>query len=215
MPWTALEEMANKITALGYEDLTKIKTGIAKRSFTEFVDLLNALSNFKCERTGKVIGPVDELDSSWVVAIDSLSGINIMAFDMAVGAKPAAHQGEWGVAMNAEEKLIYKLTADLDCFFVLTAHVERETDEVLGRQQLMASALGRKLAPKLPRTFSDVVLAEKEGDKFSWSTIAMNVDLKARSLPLQAGLPPSFVPIVERYRKRAKLASPAQETIDA
>jgi hypothetical protein len=207
MPWSTLEEMTKKITSMGYEDLTKLKSGVDKRNFTQFAELLGTLANFKCERTGAELGPVDDLDASWVVAIDSLSGINIMAMDMMIGAKPAAHQGEWGVAINAEEKLIYKLTSDLSCFFVLTAHVERERDEVIGREQLMASALGRRLAPKLPRTFSDVVLAQKEADKFTWSTATLNVDLKSRSLPLSASLEPSFVPIVKRFRERVALAS--------
>ena len=211
MPWSTLEQMAQKITALGYDDLTKIKSGVDKRNFTQFATLLNTLANFKCERCGEEFGPVDEFGPDWVVAIDSLSGINTMAMDMMIGAKPAAHQGEWGVAMNAEEKLIYKLTSDLDCFFVLTAHVERETDETIGRQQLMASALGRRLAPKLPRTFSDVVLAQKEGEKFTWSTAALNVDLKTRSLPVAAELAPSFVPIVRRFNERVQLTNTETE----
>lgn len=218
MPWSTLQEMAKKINSMGYDDLTKLKAGVDKRNFTQFAELLNALSNFTCDRTGEVFGPIDDLDTSWAVAIDSLSGINTMAMDMMIGAKPIAHQGEWGAAMNAEEKLIYKLTADLDCFFVLTAHVERETDETIGRQQLMASALGRRLAPKLPRTFSDVVLAQKEGDKFSWSTAALNVDLKTRSLPISNDLLPSFVPVVRRFHERSKLTqepSGTPETLTA
>lgn len=206
-PWSTLSAMAKSINTMSYDDLTKIKSGVDKRQYSQFATLINTLGDFKCERTGLHIGPVDELDASWAVAVDSLSGINMMAMEMTIGAKPVAHQGEWGTAMTAEEKLIYKLTSDLDCFFVLTSHVERERDEVIGRETLMASALGRRLAPKLPRTFSDVVLAVKEGEKFTWSTVAMNVDLKSRSLPLGNNLPPSFVPVVERYRERVKLAA--------
>jgi hypothetical protein len=55
----------------------------------------------------------------------------------------------------------------------MISHIEREIDEVLGGSKVMASTLGRKLAPKLPRYFSDVILAEKTGAKFSWSTAAI------------------------------------------
>ncbi len=210
-PWSALEEMAKKIGSMGYEDLTKIKSGIAKREYNQFVQLLATFANFTCEHCGLEIGPVDKLSSEWAVGLDGLSGLNVMAMDMTIGGKPAAHQGEWGVAMNAEEKLVSKLTSDLVAFFFLSAHVERELNEAAGYTQLMASALGRKLAPKLPRTFSDVVLARREGDKFFWSTTAMNVDLKTRTLPLSDTLQPSFVQIVDRWRQRAKLTSTANQ----
>jgi len=122
--------------------------------------------------------------------------------DLMVGGKPTPHQGEWGVAMNAEEKLLLKLTSDLKCFFCLTAHVEKEKDAISGMPLIMVSALGSKLAPKIPRTFSDVVLAVKEGDKFNWSTGAIGVDLKGRSLPIADGLEPSFEQIVEIWKRR-------------
>ena len=114
--------------------------------------------------------------------------------------------------MNAEEKLILKLTATLNCYFCLTAHVEREMQEATGFTQLMAGALGKRLAPKLPRTFSDVVLTYREGAKFYWSTTAPNVDLKARTLPLDPKLEPTFGPIVAGFAQRVKTALPAEPT---
>jgi len=104
--------------------------------------------------------------------------------------------------MSMEEKLILKLTSDLKCFFVLTAHLDKEPDALTGVPLTMVGALGKKLAPKLPRTFSDVILSVKEGDKFTWSTAAVGVDLKSRSLPIKDNLPPSFAPIVEVWRQR-------------
>jgi hypothetical protein len=80
--------------------------------------------------------------------------------------------------------------------------LERETDEVTGGISLMASTLGRKLAPRLPRFFSDVIHAKREGEKFSWSTATFNVDLKARNVPISETIPPSFVPLIEKWRSR-------------
>lgn len=200
--WDALINNAEMINKMGYESLSTLKSGMNKQSYTQFLELLRALSNFTDHRTGKEYGPVDSFPENVAFAIDSLSGINIMAMDMMIGGKPTAHQGEWGVAMNAEEKLILKLTSDLKCFFVLTAHIEKEPDIVTGVPIVMVGALGRKLAPKLPRTFSDVILTAREGDKFTWSTAALNVDLKARSLPIRDGLTPSFGQIVEAWKRR-------------
>jgi len=210
--FATLMDMAKKINMLPYKDLTELKSGINKQDFRQFYELLATLSNFVCQRTDKEIGPVDELDSSWALAIDSASGLNTMVMTNMIGAKPAAHQGEWGAAMNSEERLIDKLTSDLKCFFCLTAHVEREMDETIGRPINMASFLGRKLAPKIPRNFSDVVYTVREADKFRWSTTASNIDLKARTLKLSDNLEPSFEQVVEGWQRRVKMAEASSAT---
>jgi len=196
---------AKQVGNFGYEGLASIKSGPGKGKYNQFIELLSCLSDFTDKRTGESFGPVDQFPPNVALAIDSLSGINVMAIDLVLGGKVTAHQGEWGVAMAAEEKLILKLTGDLKCFFVLTAHIEKEPDIVSGVPITMVGALGKKLAPKLPRTFSDVILAQKEGDKFTWSTAALNVDLKSRSLPLKDGLAPSFEQIVEVWKARNEM----------
>jgi hypothetical protein len=85
---------------------------------------------------------------------------------------------------------------------MLLAHAERETDEVSGGSKIMAATLGKKLAPRLPRFFSDVVLADRQGAKFTWSTAAIGADLKARNLPIADGLPPDFGPIITNWKKQ-------------
>ena len=204
--WKALADMAKKINWLSYEDLTKLKSGIAKQEHHQFLDVIETCSNFVCDHCGLVIGPVDALDSTWMLAVDSLSSLNIMALELIVGGKPAAHMGEWGVAMSAEEKLIMKWCSDMRCFFVLTAHVEREFDEAVGTTKLMAGALGRKLAPKLPRYFSDFVYSYVEAGNFFWSTNNSQMDLKARTLLIDSKLKPSFVQIVDHWKARAAAA---------
>lgn len=195
-------KLANQVGAFSYDALSKIGSGVGKGQYQQFVELLSALNNFTDKLTGKEYGPVDSFPPGVAVAIDSLSGINVMARDLMQGGKPTAHQGEWGVAMDMEEKLILKLTGDLKCFFVLTAHVEKEPGLLDGVPITTVGALGKKLAPKLPRTFSDVILAVKEGDKFTWSTAAVGVDLKSRSLPIKDGLKPDFGQIVEVWKQR-------------
>jgi len=200
-PWEQMIDSARKINTMSFESLTKL-SDINKRQHTELLDLLTTLSNFKCDRTGEVFGPVDSFGTDRAVFIDSLSGLNIMAMNLVTGTKPVKSTADWGVAMDNLERLIIKLTVDLACTFVLTAHLEREADEVTGGIQLMASTLGKKLAPRLPRFFSDVIHAKREGDKFSWSTATFNVDLKARNVPISEAIPPSFVPLLEKWKTR-------------
>lgn len=204
--WATLMDMSTTITSLSYEAVGKIKSGVNKQDYKQFYNLLSCCANFKCQRTGEEYGPIDSWGPDRAFVLDSLSGVNTMSMDMTIGAKPCAHQGEWMIAMNAEEKLLKKLCSDLRCFFVLVAHIQRNRDEILGHTQIMVDALGSKLAPKVPKDFSDVVLAVREGSNFSWSTTAPQVDLKARTLPLQDKLTPTFAHIVDAWKRRTKVA---------
>lgn len=198
--WDAMIDSATKINQLSFESLTKL-TDINKRGYGQFIDLLRALNNFKCDRDGLEYGDVCTWGTNRAIVLDSLSGVNIMAMNLVVGSKPVKHQGDWGVAMDNLERLIQKLCTSTQAMFILMAHAERETDEVMGGSKIMAATLGRKLAPRLPRFFSDVVLADKQGTKFTWSTAALGADLKARNLALADGLPPDFGPIIESWQR--------------
>lgn len=201
--WTAMIDSATKINTLSFEALAKMPH-INKGQHHEFIDLLTTLSNFRDHRTGETFGSVDSFDQSRVLFIDSLSGLNIMAMNLVAGSKPVKSMADWGVSMDNLERLITKLTTDLRCHVVLTAHLEREIDEVTGGTSLMASTLGRKLAPKLPRFFSDVIHVKRDGLSYVWSTATMNTDLKARNLPLSEKLEPSFRPIYESWLARSQ-----------
>lgn len=195
-----LEAMATTVSKLSYEHLSKMQP--TTRTNASFITVLSCLRDFRCDRTGIAFGDVSKLGPDSALVIDSLSGLSVMAMDNTIGDKVTAHQGEWGVAMGLLDKFILTCTSNLTALFVLTSHVEPEADEIGGGSKLMVSTLGRKLAPKLPRFFSEVVLCSTEGDKFFWNTTHPRMDLKHRSLPLGAKLPPNFKPIVEAYKKR-------------
>lgn len=201
-----LTKAGKLISTNTYETLAKMAPS-GNRQNAKWLQLLTQLANFQDQRTGDSFGPVDAFPATSALVIDSLSGLNLMAMDLVIGDKPNAHQGEWGVAMGLLEKLLLALTSGVKCTFVLTAHLEKETNEVTGATQVMASALGRKLAPKLPRFFSEVVMAHRLGESFYWSTTSANVDLKNRSLPLGDKLEPSFKQVIDAYSKRLAAAT--------
>ncbi len=201
--WDAMLDSADKINKLSFKALTSL-TDINKGEYAQFLEVIRTLGNYKCERCGKEFGPVDKLDSTYAIVVDSLSGLNIMAMDLVVGSKPVKSMGDWGVAMDNLERIITKLCSSTSAWFVLTAHLERQVDEVLGSTQLMVSVLGKKLATRVPRFFSDVILCKRNGKEFSWDTAEMNVDLKARNLPIQSGITPDFKQIVDTVRNRWK-----------
>lgn len=199
--WADMIDSATKINTMSFEAITKMGD-INKRKYTEFLDMLQCLANFHDDRTGKTFGPVDSFGIERALVVDSLSGLNIMALNLVAGSKPVKSMADWGVSMDNLERLITKLTTAVPCTFVLTAHLEREQDEVTGGVTLMASTLGKKLAPRLPRFFSDVIQCKRDGTTFSWSTATINVDLKARNVAISDKLPASFVPLLATWRNR-------------
>lgn len=210
--WGSLNSMVTTVNAMSYEDITKLKQGIGKSDQTSLKMILDNIQNFSCDRTGQKYGDVTQWDDSRAFAFDSLSGLSYSSMANTVGLKPAIHQGEWGVAMNVIDQLLLKVTSDCRCFFTLTAHTEKEVDQLGGGTKVMVSTLGAKLAPKIPKFFSEVIWAKRRlaDPKFTWSTIDNDADLKNRALPVSASLSPSFVQIVEVHRKR-KLAITAPD----
>ena len=203
--WASMVDMATKINTLSFKTLSGLDDSNRKQ-YNQFVDLLTSLNSFTDDRTGEKFGDVCLWGTNRAIVIDTLSGLNVMAMNLVVGGKPVKSQADWAVAMNNLEMLIQKLCTDTRAHFVLMAHTERETDEVTGASRVMASTLGRKLAPKIPRFFSDVIMAEKSvgttGPRYTWSTVTPGADLKARNLPDRDGLEPHFGQIIDNWKKR-------------
>jgi hypothetical protein len=197
--WDDLADNAKKINTMSFKALTQLGD-MNKSKYGQFLEVITSMNNFTCDKCGESFGDVSTWSTDRAIIIDSLSGLNIMAMDLVVGAKPVKAMGDWGVAMDNLERLITMMATNTFCHFVLTAHLEREHDEITGAVHLMASTLGRKLAPKLPRFFDDVVLCENREGKFSWATVSSNVDLKWRNLQGGKELPPSFVPLIDSWK---------------
>jgi hypothetical protein len=206
--WDMMIDSATKINTMSLEGLAKLG-GINKQGYGQFRDVLATLANFKCDRCGECFGDVTTWGPDRALIVDSLSGLNIMAMDLVVGSKPVKAMSDWMISMDNLERLVNKLCADTKCHFILTAHLERETDEVTGGVQLMASTLGKKLAPRLPRFFDDVVMCKREGAQFFWSTAAVNADLKSRNLPIADKLEPTFRSIADGWVRAGGILQPA------
>lgn len=197
----ALLQSATTINRMSFKALTGLND-INKAKYGQFLDVLNSLVNFRCDRTGQEYGSVESWDTDRVIVIDSLSGLSVMAMDLVVGAKPVKAPGDWGVAQDNLERLVMQLCTGVRAHFVMTAHLERLKDETTGGIKLMASTLGQKLGPRIPRFFDDVIQTERVNEEWIWATSTLNTDTKARNLPWGSKLPPSFVPVIETWKKK-------------
>lgn len=185
---------------LTYEMLIK-KPDTNKRLFTGFTEVLESLANFKDDRTGELFGAADDWGPDRWLCIDSLTGISNMAMQNMIGGKVVRDQKDWQVAQGLVENLLRMCTDGCRCNFLIIGHIEREVDPVLGGAKIMASTLGKALAPKLPIMFSELLFAESVGDKWEWVTNNPQADTKSRYLP-KGRHPQSFKPIVAKWAAR-------------
>jgi hypothetical protein len=199
--WDEMERSATDLNRLSLKALAS-REKMNAEEYGQFICFLQALHNFKCDRCGEEFGDVSSWDNTRALAVDSLSGISIMAMDLVVGSKPIKSISDWGLAQDRITRIINKLCADTRCWFILTAHVEMERDEVTGRMTGMPSTLGRKLAPILPRYFSEVIECVKDGNRFHWSTETGNTATKTRNLKIASNLPPNFDQLVANWKRK-------------
>lgn len=199
--FSVLAKAAKTITSSTMEALFKMQDPDRFKA-SQFWEMLERLSDFPDDRTSTKFGPVDSWGPDRCIVIDSLTGLNHMAMSMIIGNKPMRDQRDWGMAQEQLERTIRLLTDGCRCHFVLTAHIEREVDAVMGGQKITVSTLGKALPPKITPMFSDVVLSYRDGNKYLWSTFNSQADLKARNLPNADLIPQNFDQIFTKWQSR-------------
>ncbi|MCP3677230.1 MAG: AAA family ATPase [Deltaproteobacteria bacterium] len=187
----AITEMGKTIQRLSYQGLSEQKSP-NKKNERDYLAILETLANFTSDQTGESFGSVEDWGEQEVLVFDSLSGLNLAARALAIGRKPTAQMGEWGVMMHAEEEVVKFLCLNLTCHVIVTAHLDRQRDEVAGTQKIFPDLLGTKLAPKIPRYFDEVIRALRTKDGYFWETASDKTVTKTRLLPASDQLAPNF-----------------------
>ena len=201
-----LQQAADQIGKFDLAGLAKVKD-INRSKNNQVYAMYEVLNNFECQRTGKKYGPVDQLTNGAVLVIDSLSMLNKIFMDMVIGAKPVKDMSDWGVAQQALMNFIHKLTSGCICHIVVIAHVERETDQVLGGTKLLPAVLGKAITSQIVQPFSDVILSVRQNTEWTWDTANSMADVKTRNLTVGQKLPADFGAIYEKWQKRAIAAT--------
>lgn len=196
---------AKQINTMSLDSLAKIADP-NRGKHNQFISLLEAMNDFPDDRTGRRFGAVDSWGPSRALVVDGLTGLGRAAMSLVVGGKAVRSQSDWGIAQDTLEKLLRQYCDVCRCHFVLLAHVERETDQILGGVKLTAATLGKALSPKIPPMFSDVILTVRAGTKYTWDTSSALADVKTRNLPITSDNQPSFGAILAKWRARGGVA---------
>lgn len=202
-PTASFTEMADAVrftNTLSFDALIK-QTDTNRSKYNQLENFLRSFNDVT-DDLGNKYGDINKWGPDKALVIDGLTGMCDSAMKACIGGKFARDQKDWGLAQNIVEGILRKITSEAKFHFVLLAHVERETDPNGGGLKLMASALGRALAPKLPAMFSDVILTKRLGKEFFWDTEDPAADLKTRNLPISAKNPPTFKTIIDRWKAR-------------
>lgn len=199
----SLIQQADNVGKLPYEALAKSIDSNRGGENNAFLKILTTCADFIDDRTGKHLGPVDSFPATRIFCIDSLTETGNAAMKMQIGSRPMASPGDYGVAQNNLMNFLRLLTQGVVCPFVMTAHVDRETDPVTQATKIMIKAIGKALATEIPTLFSDIIYTTREADKFFWDTAAFGVDTKTRSLGYRSKIEPNFAQIFDVWAKRA------------
>lgn len=192
---------ADNVGKLSYEALTKMQDG-GRYKNNAFHKILSTCANFPDDRTGQKFGSVDSWGADKIFVIDSLSELGNASMKMVIGNKPTASPADYGVAQSNLMNFLRLCTQGIAATFVITAHVDRQTDEITGGIKLMTKAIGKAMANDIPQLFSDVIYAVREGTNWYWDTAASNVDVKTRSLPISSKIKPDFAQIMDKWSNR-------------
>jgi hypothetical protein len=132
---------------------------------TAWQDFMKALGDWK-EGT-QSMGNFTTWTDRDVLVVDSLTFATQRAFDDAlqIGGRlgQRAQIQDYGAAMESIEAMLEMLYGSTcKCNVVMTAHLMFIGDEMSGVRKAYPNVLGQKLAPKIPRMFNNVILAEKK-----------------------------------------------------
>lgn len=193
------------------DKLVKVGDKLIPRA-TAWQDFMKCLGDWK-EPSGS-LGNITTWGDRDVLVVDSLTFATQRAFDDALqlGGRlgQRAQIQDYGAALeNIEATLEMLYGSACGCNVVMTAHLMFQGDEMTGTRKALPNVLGQKLAPKVPRFFNNMILAEKSvvGNTVNrrFKTIGTHlVDLKtSKPGSVPAEIPPDLAKLFAVLRGEA------------
>lgn len=195
--WENLAALAKLMKNLDNEGIQK--TDFRQKDQDVLMRLIARCTNF-IDSKGVNHGCVDTWGTDTVLLIDGTSGLGDIIAIGSLGLKPAWTQPDYQKVMNVIHAFLNQVTRSCFCHVAVIAHVEMEPD-TLEVPKIMPSTVGKKLAGKLGRDFTDVVYATMKEGQFSWSTSEARADLKAMHLPFRKDITPGLLPLFNTPEK--------------
>ncbi len=193
LTWDQTMSFIKKMNIMGVKALAETSDP-NRTAYTGFFDVFETCKHFTCDRCGGDLGCVDDWGDDTALVMDGLSGLSRLCMQCLVGAKPFVSLPEYKAGQEAVEALM-NMCLPLKCSFILLAHTDREVIHETGAVLITAHTIGNKLAPKLTKMFSEVIITKRsEGPRptFTWSNNEPGMETKSRRLPWSDKLEPDF-----------------------
>ncbi|MGH7747185.1 MAG: AAA family ATPase [Candidatus Dormibacteria bacterium] len=203
IPLKDLLDAAKKVGILSYKSITEM-VDPNRASNNPYYKILEVFSKFTDDRTGKDFGNIGEWGNEEIFGIDSLTELANACMKMVIGNKPTASPSDYGVAQNNLMNLLRFLTQGFAPTLVMTAHVQRQQDEMTGSVKLMVKAIGKAMSDDIPQLFSETIGTIREGANWYWDTARSDLDTKTRYLPIASKISPDFAQIMDKWQARSK-----------
>lgn len=194
-----LEEIAKKLNTLPWASVNVAST-VAPKRFTGFMEVIQTLKNFVCDRCGASFGSVLTWQADRAIVLDSVSGLNDIVMGSVAGNSITKSQPQYGTAQTQEMSIIHTL---LQCkpHFICIGHLTRAADDT-GNITVSTDLIGVKLGPGFPKIFGEVYMSYKDGIGFFWDANNGKVSTKSRIFSVQENLnkiKQDFGPIIQRW----------------
>lgn len=199
----AITSMAAKVNSINYEGLSQMpETG--KKEAKDLLAIYALLKNFKDMNTGQEFGNVETWPANWILGIDSFTGLADAAWANHRGDNLTAGMQNYQVVQNTLKAFLKWLCRGLKCTVIMTAHTQRETNEVTGQSLIYPAAPGAKLSPLVGRDFDEVFMCVKDGKDYYWSTAVRGFASKNRNLPTAEKIPINWGLIFDKFNSLYK-----------
>lgn len=199
----ALTAMATKVNTINYEGLSQMPE-VGKKEAKDLLAIYALFKNFKDMNTGKEFGNVETWPPNYILGIDSFTGVADAAWTNHRGDNVTAGMQNYQVVQNTLKALLKWVCRGLRCTVIMTAHTQRETNEVTGQSLIYPAAPGAKLSPLVGRDFDEVFMCVKDGKDYFWSTAVRGFASKNRNLPTAEKIPINWGLIFDKFNSLYK-----------
>jgi hypothetical protein len=198
----SLVDLRKQIEAIGTKGQSELgKEHDRERFVNSPLDQIGRSMERFVDQNGRDWGNIGDWGTGVALVLDSISGLTRAIWQNTTGRRALLDKPDYMLAQTQLENFLAVFCA-LRCHVVVTAHAEKEIDPLNGGMRITPVLPGKALAGKVGRDFDEVLLARRvKGTNFDWTNVEEGALGKKRYLPYAAGQTPTFVPLIEAWRK--------------
>jgi hypothetical protein len=201
----SLEDFRKQVEAIGTKDQAELGRERDKDRFVNSpLDLIGKTMEKFVDQNGRDWGNIDDWGTGICFVVDSMTGLTDAIWQNTSGRRALLDKPDYMIAQTQLKNLL-AILCGLRCHVLVIAHAEKEIDPLNGGMRITPALPGKALAGVIGRSFDEVILAQRAGNKFDWTNVADGALSKKRYLSYAANQSPAFGPLIEAWKKAGGL----------